>query len=108
MDIYHDTSRGAWMSLISHRQSKSELGRANCGSRSRVLGSTFTFQVSSGMPDGTFLQKIADLSRFILLFLAFLATPHADFAQSNSPIPLKLPAAGGEATLEADQQRQSG
>ena len=73
-----------------------------------MLGSTFTVQISSGMPDGTFLQKIADLSRFILLFLVFLATPHADFAQSNSPIPLKLPAAGGEATLEADQQRQSG
>jgi LPS-assembly protein len=63
----------------------------------------------SGMPDATFLRKIASLARFIALLLPLVvALPRAALPQSSSQIPMKLPSAGGEATLEADQQRQSG
>jgi LPS-assembly protein len=60
------------------------------------------------MPNATFLRKFADCMRLAMLFLLTLATARAGGAQSNQQLPLKLPSAGGEARLEADQQRQSG
>jgi LPS-assembly protein len=72
-----------------------------------VLGSIF-ISGSPAMPDGRFLHKFANLTRFIVFVLVLFAVPRPGFAQANTPIPLKLPSAGGEATLEADQQRQVG
>ncbi len=60
------------------------------------------------MPNATSLQKIAKLIRFVALFWAVFALPRSAFAQNGSAIPLKAPSGGGEATLEADQQRQVG
>ncbi len=60
------------------------------------------------MPNATFFQKTANVMRFTTLFLVIFAAARAVCAQSNQQLPLKLPSAGGEATLEADQQRQSG
>jgi LPS-assembly protein len=46
-------------------------------------------------------------SHFLFLFFV-LAVHQTLLAQSNPQIPLKLPSTGGEASLEADQQRQVG
>src|SRR5665213_2453140 len=46
-------------------------------------------------------------SHFLLLFFV-LAVHDPLLAQSSPQIPLKLPSTGGEASLEADQQRQVG
>ncbi len=63
----------------------------------------------SGMPDATLLQKFAGLARFMVLLLPLVvAFPRDAFSQSSSQTPMRLRSASGEATLEADQQRQSG
>jgi LPS-assembly protein len=60
------------------------------------------------MPDANFLRNGLSTARLLLLFSALLLAAQAVFPQSNSQIPLKIPSAGGEVTIEADQQRQSG
>jgi len=51
-----------------------------------------------------FIRKIIGA----LLLFVFCSSLHSVLAQSGPQIPLKVPSAGGEATLEADQQRQVG
>jgi LPS-assembly protein len=52
--------------------------------------------------------KIDSVSRVAALLLAILACGAATSGQSSAQAPLRLPTGGGEATLEADQQKQVG
>lgn len=60
------------------------------------------------MENVTSPRKSAGVYLCFALFLMLIAVPKSAFCQANSQLPLKLPSAGGEVTLEADQQRQSG
>jgi LPS-assembly protein len=55
-----------------------------------------------------FFQKTGKLACFITLLWVILAAPRGVLAQISPETPLRLPSGGGEATLEADQQRQAG
>src|SRR5579872_2636434 len=68
----------------------------------------FHFVTFLGMPEPDPLRRIARPGRLIALFFFVLLTSRGTFAQSNSQVPFRIPSAGGEVTLEADQQRQSG
>jgi LPS-assembly protein len=57
----------------------------------------------SNAPD---LQPLRHFALSLASLLVLVATPRASSAQAGRPIPLKLPTAGGEVTLEADQQRE--
>src|SRR5579872_4244556 len=72
-----------------------------------MLGSIFRFGLFFGMAKATSPRQHAGIVGFIAIFLALLFTPAA-FSQTNLQLPQKLPAPGGEVTLAADQQRQSG
>ena len=67
----------------------------------------FHFATFLGMPEPDPLRRIARPGRLIALFFFVLLVSRGTFAQSNSQIPFRIPSAGGEVTLEADQQRQS-
>jgi LPS-assembly protein len=73
-----------------------------------VLGSIFRFGLSFGMPNASFPRKSLGIIGFTAFFLALISTAGPAFSQTSSQIPLKLPSPGGELSLEADQQRQSG
>jgi LPS-assembly protein len=55
-----------------------------------------------------FLQKIGRVTLWTTLFWVIFITPSGAFAQITPEAPLRLPTGGGEATLEADQQKQAG
>lgn len=60
------------------------------------------------MPEPNPLRRMARPGRLIALFFFVLVVSRGTFAQSNSQFPFRISSAGGEVTLEADQQRQSG
>jgi LPS-assembly protein len=55
-----------------------------------------------------FSQKLGEFARLAALFYVIFAAPTGILAQIGPEAPLRLPAGGGEATLEADQQKQAG
>jgi len=79
-----------------------------------VLGSTFFFGLFwlSGlflaMPKANLSQSAHRLAISFALLLILLAAPTVLFGQGAAQLPLKPPTGGGEATLEADQQRAVG
>ncbi len=60
------------------------------------------------MLNATLAQSVRTLALSAALLVIALAAPRAVAAQAASPAPLVPLTAGGEATLEADQQRQAG
>lgn len=60
------------------------------------------------MADADVLRKIFIRAPFSLMFALLVLSPHAAFPQLQPQNPLRAQSAGGEVTLEADQQRQSG
>src|ERR1700685_4316436 len=60
------------------------------------------------MPNATLVALLRKLAAAMADFLCFLAVAGACQAQVRSPIPVRPLTGGGEATLEADQQRQAG
>lgn len=60
------------------------------------------------MSRATSPPKNVGFIKFVVFILMLAAMPGHALAQTSSQIPLKLPSPGGELTLEADQQRQSG
>ena len=60
------------------------------------------------MADADFLRTILSRAPFSLFFVLLVLSPPAAFPQSQPQNPLRVPSRGGEVTLEADQQRQSG
>jgi LPS-assembly protein len=73
-----------------------------------MLGSTFPFSQFSVIPKATRLHSALRTNLFSVIFSLVLANSAAIFAQAPPLTPLRPPTAGGEATLEADQQRQAG
>ena len=75
-----------------------------------MLGSAFSFLLSLAMPKETLAQSIRKTLLYTALLTVFLAVPRFTAAQvPKKPTPTpKLFTGGGEATLEADQQRESG
>ena len=73
-----------------------------------MLGSTFPFSQFSVIPKATRLHSALRTNLFSVIFSLVLANSAAIFAQAPPLTPLRPPTAGGEATLEADQQRQVG
>ena len=73
-----------------------------------MLGSTFPVSQFLANPKATRLHSALRTILFSVLFCVFLIIQPPIFAQAPPSIPLRPPTAGGEATLEADQQRQAG
>jgi LPS-assembly protein len=73
-----------------------------------MLGSVFSFGFLQAMPNATFLKFVRRLALYAALLPIFLALPPLALGQNAPQAPLKALTAGGEATLEADQQRQVG
>src|SRR6202050_2875009 len=93
------------------------LSAADCGGRRRVLGSVFFFCISQQMREAIFPKSVRPPALCALLLALLAATPLSLQGQSqntppSSPLQRPNPIAnltpGGEATLEADQQRQVG
>ena len=63
--------------------------------------------VFSGKPNTTALRPARKIYLSVASLLMSIISPRVAFAQLNSA-PLRLPSGGGEASLEADQQHQSG
>jgi LPS-assembly protein len=87
------------------------IGSLDCGREERVLGSTFSlgsFGFFQRMPNATFLKIVRRLALYAALIAIFFAVPRLVLGQNAPQAPLKALTAGGEATLEADQQRQVG
>jgi LPS-assembly protein len=60
------------------------------------------------MPNATFLKFVRRLARYAALLAIFPAAPRIVLGQVAPQLPLQTLTAGGEAALEADQQRQEG
>ena len=73
-----------------------------------MLVSAFFLGYFRVMPNAPSLPSLRRLAYFAARLLIFAAAHRAACAQVGAPIPLKAPTAGGEATLEADQQRKIG
>jgi LPS-assembly protein len=60
------------------------------------------------MPSASFPQPVHAFNPFAVLLAIFLISASVTTAQGPRPSPLRPPTGGGEATLEADQQREVG
>jgi LPS-assembly protein len=80
----------------------------DCGGGGRVLGSVFFFGHFQAMPKATSSNSVRNLTLYAALLALFLAVPQALWGQAAPQKPLARLTGGGEATLEADQQRQVG
>jgi len=84
------------------------LGSADCGGGRRMLGSAFFFRPFQAMPKATPAQFVRRLALYAALLPISFAVPRAIRGQAAPQKPLSGLTGGGEATLEADQQRQVG
>src|SRR5208282_6220095 len=84
------------------------LGSADCGGGRRMLGSAFFFRPFQAMPKATPAQFVRRLALYAALLPIWFAAPRAIWGQAAPQKPLSGLTGGGEATLEADQQRQVG
>src|SRR5271170_1664457 len=73
-----------------------------------MLGSAFFFRISLAMLNSTLSNSVRRLALFLALLPLFVVMPQAVWCQAAPQKPLVGLTAGGEATLEADQQRQVG
>ena len=83
-------------------------GWRDCGRGRRVLGSVLFFAFSQAMPNATLSQSVRRLALCAALLPVVLGAGRASEAQNGPPKPFQGLTSGGEATLEADQQRQVG
>src|SRR5271154_6652429 len=73
-----------------------------------MLGSAFFFCISLAMLNPTLSNSVRKLALFLALLPLLAMMPRALWCQAAPQKPLVGLKAGGEATLEADQQRQVG
>jgi LPS-assembly protein len=77
-----------------------------------VLGSAFFFENFLAMPNAIPSKSVSRLALFIALLPLFAVNPRAMWSQVKAQPPKQKPlgvlTSGGEATLEADQQKQVG
>jgi LPS-assembly protein len=84
------------------------LGTLDCGRGRRVLGSAFFFVHFQAMPNATPSNSVRRLALYIALTPLLFMISRTLKAQAAPQKPLAGLTSGGEATLEADQQRQIG